>query len=91
MWARNGHELFYLNGRQEMMSVELKAGSGFAVGEPRVLFPAGQYTLTGTSQVYDVSADGRRFVMVRPVAGIAETELVLVQNWFEELKARVGK
>jgi Tol biopolymer transport system component len=91
VWARNGRELFYLNGRQEMMGVEVKPGPGFALGEPRLLFPAGQYTLTGTSQVYDVSADGRRFVMVRPVAGVAETELVLVQNWFEELKTRVGK
>ena len=39
----------------------------------------------------DVSPDGSRLVMVRPLTGVAETELVLVQNWFEELRARVGK
>jgi hypothetical protein len=29
--------------------------------------------------------------MVRPLVGPSETELVLVQNWFEELKARARK
>jgi hypothetical protein len=38
-----------------------------------------------------VTPDGRRFVMVRSLSGDGETELVLVQNWFEELRARVGK
>ena len=35
--------------------------------------------------------DGQRFVLVRGVAAAAETELVLVQNWFEELKTRTRK
>jgi hypothetical protein len=55
-----------------------------------VLFPAGGYNFGGNAQVYDVTPDGRRFVMVRSLSGDGETELVLVQNWFEELKARVG-
>ena len=38
--------------------------------------------------MFDVSPDGKRFLMVRPVAGLGETELVVVQNWFEELKQR---
>jgi Tol biopolymer transport system component len=91
VWARNSRELFYVNGRQEMASVELKPGSGFVAGEPRVLFPAGDYSLGGNAQVFDVTPDGRRFLMVRPVVGTAETELVLVQNWFEEIKTRVGR
>ena len=40
---------------------------------------------------YDVTADGRRFLMVqqkeRPA--VSASNMVLVQNWFEELKARV--
>jgi Tol biopolymer transport system component len=91
VWARNGRELFYVSGRQEMTSLALKPGPGFAVGEPRALFSVGQYVLTGNAGVYDVSPDGRRFVMVRLAAGAGEIELVVVQNWFEELKARVGK
>jgi Tol biopolymer transport system component len=91
VWARSGRELFYLNGRQELVAVELRPGPGFSVGEPRALFPASGYNLGGNVQVYDVTPDGRRFVMVRSLSGDGETELVLVQNWFEELRARVGK
>ena len=91
VWARSGRELFYLNGHSDMTSVELKPGPGFSVGEPRVLFPAGQYVLGGNAGVYDVTPDGRAFIMVRPASGADESELVVVQNWFEELRARVGK
>jgi hypothetical protein len=60
------------------------------VGQPRVLFPAGQYVIAGNAGVYDVSPDGNRFLMMRPSTGAGESELVVVQNWFEELRARAG-
>jgi hypothetical protein len=50
-----------------------------------------QFIVAGNAGVYDVSPDGRRFVMIRPMEGVGETELVVVQNWFEELKSRVGR
>ena len=91
VWARNGRELFYINGRQEMTSVEVSAGATFSVGEPRALFPAGAYSLATSAGAYDIGPDGRRFLMTRPLLGPSETELVLVQNWFEELRARARK
>jgi Tol biopolymer transport system component len=93
VWARNGRELFYVNGHGEMTSVALKPGSSFSLGEPRTLFSVSQYTLGigSNAGAYDITPDGRRFVMMRPTAGLGETELVVVQNWFEELKARVGR
>jgi serine/threonine-protein kinase len=90
VWARNGRELFYLNGRGEMSSLALAPGPNFSVGQPRVLFPAGQYVIAGNAGVYDVSPDGNRFLMMRPSTGAGESELVVVQNWFEELRARAG-
>ena len=39
---------------------------------------------------YDVNPDDERFMMIRPVGGGAQSELILVQNFFEELRARVG-
>lgn len=74
-----------------MTSLELKPGQGFAVGEPRTLFAPGQYVLAGNGGADDVSPDGKRFVMVRLAPGAGEIEPVVVQNWFEELNARVGK
>jgi hypothetical protein len=40
---------------------------------------------------YDISPDGERFLMIKESAGdaISSPERILVQNWFEELKARV--
>jgi hypothetical protein len=55
-----------------------------------MLFEGYNTTIGGT--YYDVSPDGQRFVMVQGSqrAGMVRpSELRLVQNWFEELKARV--
>jgi Tol biopolymer transport system component len=91
VWAPNGRELFYLTGQQELASVAVTPGGTFSAAEPRVLFSASAYNLATSAGGYDVSPDGRRFLMVRPLTGPTETELVLVQNWFEDLKARAKK
>jgi serine/threonine-protein kinase len=88
VWSRDGRELFYISGRGEMASAPIKPGPTFNPGEPTPLFPVGQFTVNGNAGVFDVSPDGKRFLMIRPVAGLGETELVVVQNWFEELKQR---
>jgi hypothetical protein len=46
--------------------------------------------LAGNFALYDVAPDDKRFLMVQGVAA-AETELILTENWFEELKARAGR
>jgi len=38
-----------------------------------------------------VSADDQRFLMLRPVAGSGSDRLIVVENWFEELKAKSRK
>ena len=35
---------------------------------------------------YDVSIDGKRFLMVKQPANQAAPQIVVVQNWTEELK-----
>jgi serine/threonine protein kinase len=91
IWAHSGRELFYLNGRQEMVSTEVHPGAAFAVGETRILFPANSYTLAGNYPLYDMAPDDRRFLMVRGAAAAGETELILTENWFEELRARARR
>jgi serine/threonine-protein kinase len=89
VWSRDGRELFYRNG-DRMMSVGIGTGATFAAASPRVLFE-GRYQYSGTGvSAYDVSPDGRRFLMVQPtesVQPIAQIQIVL--NWFEDLKRRV--
>ena len=65
-------------------------GASFAVGEQRVLFSIGEYTNGWQWRDYDVSPDGKRFVMIQS-AGKPGVSLNIVENVFEELKARVKR
>ena len=76
-----------------MMAVTIETQGGFGAGTPKVLFE-GQYEVSpGGLQPgpgYDVSPDGKRFLMVRSeTQKSASTQLQVVQNWFEELRHRV--
>jgi hypothetical protein len=88
VWSRNGKELFYQNDGK-LMSVTVDAQkSELHLKAPEVLFEGGFVPyLTNTPNTYDVAPDGR-FLMIEPNASAA-TSLVLVKNWFEELKRLV--
>jgi serine/threonine-protein kinase len=88
-WNRNGRELFYRSG-DKMMAVDITTQPGFAAGTPRMLFE-GRYDLAPFPTTnYDVSADGQRFLMVKPSEQVAATtQINVVLNWFEELKRKV--
>jgi len=89
-WNPNGRELFYRSG-DKMMAVDIATQSGFTVGRPRMLFEGPYLPTAYTNPNYDVSTDGQRFLMLKPTeqAQSAPTQIVVVQNWFEELKRRV--
>ena len=91
LWAHNGRELFYKS-RGELVVVEVESDSAFAVGEERSLFSVQPYYTLDLYPAYDVTADDQRFVMIRltPLDLGTGTELILVENFFEELKAKVG-
>ena len=91
VWNPNGRELFYRSGNNKMMAVEIATQPGFVAGTPRMLFE-GQYAPAPlTFPNYDVSPDGQRFLMLKPVeqAESALTQINVVLNWFEELKQKV--
>lgn len=87
IWSRDGRELFYRCG-DKMMAATIETEPEFRVTGPEVLFE-GQY-LTGDIRNYDASEDGQRFLMIKESEGQpAATQLVVVLNWFEELKRLV--
>jgi Tol biopolymer transport system component len=90
LWNPNGRELFYRNGNK-MMAVEVTTQPGFTPGKPRLLFEGGYTPSTALSTNYDVSPDGQRFLMLKPVETQTSTptQINVVLNWFEELKRRV--
>ena len=89
VWNPKGHELFYRSGKK-LMLVDYEAGQSFSADKPRVLFE-GPYVLTPRSfPDYDVSPDGQRFLMLKPAEDQqAVSQIVVVQNWVEELKQKV--
>ena len=90
VWNRNGRELFYRSG-DKMMAVEISTQPAFAADKPRMLFQAPYLSSPVTFPNYDVSPDGQRFLMLKPVeqAQAAPTQINVVLNWFEELKRLV--
>jgi len=89
-WNPNGRELFYRSGNK-MMAVDITNQPAFAVGRPRLLFEGQYLTTVATFPNYDVSPDGQRFLMLKPVEQeqAAPTQINVVLNWFEELKQKV--
>jgi serine/threonine-protein kinase len=90
LWARNSQELFYLTPAGALMQVGVTHGTTWAPTSPTTLVVAGRYfagTAALSGRTYDVSPDGRRFLMIKEAAvGTARADqMVLVQNWFEEL------
>ena len=63
-WSRDGREIFYTHGdRMMVVPVEIKAG--FAAADPQELFRFGFVRRPTPVRDYDVSPDGRRFIMSR--------------------------
>ena len=87
-WAQNGRELFYVNGDWELVVADVETAPEFRRLAEHVLFSTDGYRITGSHHQYAVSHDDQRFVMVKWVSD--PTELMLVLNFFEELKQRVG-
>jgi eukaryotic-like serine/threonine-protein kinase len=89
-WNPNGREIFYRNGNK-MMAVDIATQPNFTAGKAHMLFE-GPYVPTAlTFPNYDVSPDGQRFLVLKPVEQeqAAPTQINVVLNWFEELKQKV--
>ncbi len=91
VWSRSGRELFYLSAQNEMMSVEVAPGAVFSINPPKRLFSTGPYTPIGPVPSFDVSPDDKRFLLLRKTTPTDRNELIVVQNWVEEMKARAGR
>ena len=94
MWSRKGRELFFLNTAQQVVAVPYTdAGGEFRPGEATTLFPtAGRFFYSGNSRSVDVHPDGSRFLFLGlpQVTGGPTGDLILIENWYTELRARLA-
>ena len=91
LWGADGRELFYLSRGAELMAVRVQTEPSFAPGNPEAILEGRKLTVeTGPGRAYDISPDGERFLVVQELVGsTSATELILVQNWFQELERLV--
>ena len=78
-WSRDGRELFYVTG-DAIMGVDVRADG--SVGVPRRLVDRADYFIR--FQSYDVSPDGKRFLMIRRDEGSVPRQLNVILNWRAE-------
>jgi hypothetical protein len=78
--------LFYVRRDGAMMSVTIK--SLLEHDDPVMLFPNNQYLLRwGAARSWDIAPDGKRFLMLKDPRTTRNADtIVVVQNWFEELR-----
>jgi len=90
-WSHDGRELFYRSADGHMLAVDVVTSPSFRAGTPKALFATKSYE----SLQYDVSPDGKRFLMIKRPEAVEGPggEAIVVLNWFEELRRRapVGK
>ncbi len=92
-WSPNGHELYFLNsGPTQLMVAKFTATPTFAVSSVSPLFDVSRYVIDAFHSSYDVTPDGRSFIFALPRAGIAAPlpKMVWVDNWFQDVRARLA-
>lgn len=88
LWSHRGSELFYRAASGDLVAVEVNTNPTFLLGRSAALFPAAGFWSLRFSPQYAVAPDDRRFLMIRPLETGTPDKLIVVENWFEELKAK---
>ena len=100
VWSHDGRFLFYRSGAagEAMMRVPVRPTPEFSFERPERLFEGayvallqGQLIYNYRGRMYELAPDDRRFLMLKAVqpADALTDQVVLVQNWTEELKRLV--
>ncbi len=88
-WNPHGKEMFYRSYDGKMMVVGIELTPEFEPGTPKVLFEDRFDRGNVAVRDYDVTPDGQRFLMIEAGEQHVASEIIVVTNWFEELKRLV--
>ena len=79
-WSHDGRELFFLDPESRLMVVDVEeVGEDLEFGTPQVLFSTRLRAIPNVEK-YDVTRDGKRFIMAVPVES-SDAQLHVVVNW----------
>ena len=88
-WNRRGGELFYISDSGDLMAARITTAPELSVTRVDRLFST---LRLGSSSVYDVSPDGRRFLMLDGSSGSGDASaghIVVVPNFAAELRRKL--
>lgn len=87
-WRRDGKELYYISSDLYIMAIPVTTGPKFQYGEPQRLFrPNLNPYERFLGEDYDVSRDGKRFLVTVPGQEKATSLATIVVNWTADLKS----
>jgi hypothetical protein len=87
VWSKTSNELFYRTREGMMVAGYAASDSAFVPGKPRLWA-----SKTDLSAWFDLSADGKRFVILEnDPAGSRSTHVTFLLNFFDELRRRASE
>ena len=88
VWAPDGSRLYYMDGT-DFVSVSITGRGTIAVGRPEVLFPTPSFFVDAYHPAFSMEPTGERFLVANTSGTTSRNlNLILVQNWFEEIRSR---
>jgi hypothetical protein len=89
-WRADGKEIFYVAADGKMMFVSVDpGGASLDLSLPKPLFPT-RLQFDSNFRQYDVSADGKRFLLAQPLEESASVPISVIVNWPVLLKKEGG-
>ena len=87
VWRRDGKEIYYLTEDNRLMATQLKtSGASLEVGETQLLFKSSFFAFG--MEVYDVTADGQKFVALMTESNNETSPVSIIMNWKRPDKAK---
>ena len=87
VWSRDGRRLFY-RANKKFVAATVTTAAAFAVTSRDVLFDDRFVSAPAPHANYDVSPDGKRFLVLEPVD---DPQIFVVHNWATEVRARLER
>jgi Tol biopolymer transport system component len=103
VWSPSGDEIYFTSlepnsGTLDMLAVRVTTTPRLSASAPRRLFSGNYKVGSDTGRSFTLTGDGKRFLMVKtppgepPSGGTGySNRLIVVQNWFAELRAGVSR
>jgi Tol biopolymer transport system component len=83
-WRSDGRELFYVSADRKIMAVDIRTQPRFEADPPRALFQTRILPTIEARNHYDVTPDGKRFIVNSRRIGDAAVPITVVVGWTPE-------